>query len=67
MQIPSSISMAREIIKSNPDVFRDHYLAEVLIAKAMRDYGEKCEEYINRDQPTIDKIKETLQSLNNLT
>lgn len=66
MTIPSSISMARRLIKDNPKLFTDHFKAEVLISKVMQDYLDSCRAFLNQDQPMINEIRERLNTLNNL-
>lgn len=66
MKLPSSIDIARSIIKRNPELFTDHYLCEVIISKALRDYYEQCRDYVGANQPTILEIHKQLKSLNNL-
>lgn len=68
MKIPSSIDIARRLIKDNFELFNpeEYYLAEVVIAKALRDYYEQSREYALQDQPKINEIKEQLKTLNNL-
>lgn len=66
MKIPSSIDIARGVIKDHPELFTDAYLCEVIISKALRDYYEECRKYVEVHNPAINQIKEQLKSLNNL-
>lgn len=61
--IPSSVDMAREAIKKYPKLFLQGVETEIVLSRLMRDYREKCTEYLAQDQPIINDI---LQSLNNL-
>lgn len=66
MNLPSSIDIARNVIKANPELFTDHYLCEIMISEAMRYYYEQSREYALQDQSKINEIKEQLNQLNNL-
>lgn len=67
MTIPSAINMARKAIKDNPSLFVPGIFTEEVIVNLMVEYYEKCREYVNQDQPLINEIKETLNSLTKTT
>lgn len=45
---PSSIQMATELIKNNPELFTNDYATLLAIADAMVIYQNKCNEFINQ-------------------
>lgn len=62
MEIPSSLTMARELTKGNPTLFKDCYETHIKIAEAMRDYYDQCKEFVEQDKPVINKINELLKN-----